>query len=224
MQRPYYPEVALHAGLELVSRRHRVLAIGPHPDDLEAFCGGTLKLLAQNGSTVTMAVLSRGENATRRANIREIRSREAEEGATILGAHLVHLDLPDGGLRPGPELDHALEELWHQARPDVVLVYDPKGYLPFANNPDHVGVGAAVLARIRKGIGEGVRVYTYGSPQPNVLVDITEVLREKQNAVMAHRSQLLGPDGIIKGVVALQSRLGGGQTPAYYTESFYRLV
>jgi len=41
-QTPYYPDVALHAGLELLSRPRRVLAIGPHPDDLECFVGGTL--------------------------------------------------------------------------------------------------------------------------------------------------------------------------------------
>ena len=59
MQQPDYPSVALQAGLEMVSRRYRVLAIGPHPGDLEFFCGGTLRLLSQNGSAVTMAVLSR---------------------------------------------------------------------------------------------------------------------------------------------------------------------
>lgn len=224
MQQPYYPEVALHAGMELVSRPRRILAIGPHPDDLECFAGGTLRLFAQNGSAVTMAVLSRGERATRRANIAEIRSREAEEGATILGANLIQLDLPDGTIQPGPELDRALDELWRRVNPEVVIAFDPKGPLPFANNPDHVGLGAALLARIRRGISAGERVYFYGCRQANVLVDVTEVLQEKTSALRAHRSQLQGPDWATNSWTRYVSRLHGNRTPAMYSEGFYRLV
>lgn len=224
MQTPYFPDVALHAGLELLSRQRRVLAIGPHPDDLEQFAGGTLNLLAQNGSSVTMAVLSRGERATNRANIAEIRTKEAEEGAVILGANLIQLDLPDGGIEPGPELDQALDDLWERVQPDVVLTFDPKGPLPFGNNPDHIALGAAVLSRIRRGIGKEQRVYFYGTPQPNMLVDITEVLPEKKNALRAHRSQLFGPDWIVDQWVRGTSRLHSSKSPAMYAEAFYRLV
>lgn len=224
MQQPYYPSVALHAGLEMVSRRHRVLAIGPHPADLELFVGGTLRLLAQNGSEVTMAVLSRGEQSTNRANIAEIRTREAEEGATILGANLIQLDLPDGAIRPGPELERALDSLWHQVQPDLVLAFDPKGPTPLANNPDHLALGAAVLARARRQVTGWERLYFYAARQPNVLVDITEVLEEKLNALRAHRSQLVGPDWLAAGVNAYVSRLFTRRVPAMYAESFYRLI
>lgn len=221
---PYYPDVALHAGIELLSRPRRVLAIGPHPGDLESFAGGTLKLLRQNGSSVTMAVLSRGEQATQRANISEIRTREAEQGATILGGDLIQLSLPDGQIRPGPELDRTLARLWQLVDPEVVITFDPKGPLPFCNNRDHLAVGAAMLDRIRRGVTRGERVYLYGSPQPNVLVDITEVLEEKTNGIRAHRSQLIGPDAVVRSWARGISRLHSGRTPALYTEAFYRLT
>jgi LmbE family N-acetylglucosaminyl deacetylase len=224
MQRPYYPDVALHTGLELLSRRRRVLAIGPHPGDLENFCGGTIRLMTQNGSEVTMGVLSRGERATNRANIAEIRTREAEESAAIAGANLIQLDLPDGEIRPGPTLEKALDDLWHQVAPDVILAFDPKGQLPYGNNPDHLALGAAVLNRVRRAIPKGERVYYYGSPQPNVLVDITEVIEEKTNAIRAHRSQLKGPDWASKGWTRRLSSLHSGGTSAFYTEAYYRLV
>lgn len=224
MQQPYYPDVALHAGLELLSRHHRVLAIGPHPGDLEFFLGGTLRLMAQNGSAVTVAVLSRGEQATNRANIGEIRTREAEEGATILGANLVQLDLPDGQIRPGPDLERALDYLWHRVRPDVVLAFDPKGPTPLANNPDHLALGAAVLARARRAVPNGERLYLYAARQPNVLTDITEVFEEKLNAVRAHRSQLHGPDWSTRNFITLANRLFTGHVPAMYTEGLHRLI
>lgn len=224
MQQPYYPDVALHTGLELVSRRHRVLAIGPHPGDLELFAGGTLRLLAQNGSAVTMAVLSRGERSTHRANIAEIRTREAEEGATILGADLIQLDLPDGRIRPGPDLERVIDELWHRVRPDVVLAFDPKGPTPLANNPDHLALGAAVLSRARRTINGSERLYFYGARQPNVLVDITEVVNEKLSALRAHRSQLAGPDAAVRSFNSYVSRLFTRRVPAMYAEGFYRLI
>lgn len=224
MQQPYYPSVALQAGLEMVSRRWRVLAIGPHPGDLELFAGGTLRLLSQGGSAVTVAVLSRGEGATDRANIGEIRSREAEQAAAILRAELVQLDLPDGRIRPGPELERALEDLWVRTRPELVLAFDPKGPTPLGQNPDHVALGAAVLARARSALGRGERIYFYAARQPNVLVDITEVLPEKLTALKAHRSQLIGPDRAVDHFGRWISRLHSGRVPALYTEAFYRLV
>ncbi len=221
---PRHPGVALRAGLELLSRHRRVLAIGPHPDDLECFAGGTLKLLTQNGSAVTMAVLSRGEGATHRANIGEIRAKEAQEGAVVLGANLLQLSLPDGAIRPGPALDQALDQLWEQAAPDIVLAFDPLGPLPLGGNPDHRGLGWAILNRLRSGRPCGERVYLYGSPQPNVLVDITEVILEKTNALRAHRSQLYGPDWVTKGFIRTVSRLSSQATPALYAEGFHRLI
>lgn len=220
---PQHPDLALQAGLELTSRPRRVLAIGPHPDDLECFAGGTIRLLTQNGSAVTMAVLSLGEQATNRANIAEIRSREAEQGATILGANLIQVGLPDGQIRPGPVLESVLDHLWEQVAPEIILAFDPSGPLPLANNPDHLALGAAVIARARRGMRNGERLYFYGTQRPNVLVDITEVLEEKTNSLRAHRSQLFGPDWITRPFTAAVSRLYSSKTPAMYAEGFYRL-
>jgi LmbE family N-acetylglucosaminyl deacetylase len=223
-QTPYFPDIAMHARAELLSRPRRVLAIGPHPGDLECFVGGTLKLLSLNGSAITMAILTRGEAATNRANIAEIRSREAEQGATILGAHLIQLDLPDGQLGQGALLDRALDDLWEQTVPDVVLAFDPKGPLPAGVNPDHLALGAAVLDRVRRSMATEQRVYYYGTPQPNVLIDITEVLQEKTNSLRAHRSQLIGPDKLVVAWTKGVSRLYRSRTPAMYAEALYRLV
>jgi len=117
-----------------------------------------------------------------------------------------------------------VDGLWREVRPEVVIAFDPQGPLPFGNNPDHLAVGAAVLSRARRGIVDGQRVYYYGSPQPNVLVDITEVLQEKTNALRAHRTQLFGPDWLSGFYSRTVSRLWSGRVPAMYTESLYRLI
>jgi LmbE family N-acetylglucosaminyl deacetylase len=222
--RPRYPDVALHAGLELVSAPRRVLAITPHPLDLEWFCAGTCFLLKKAGGSVTTCVLSRGEQGGNRRNMAEIREREQEQAGAILQYNrIVHLGLPDQGLT-APLIIPPLEEVWREVRPEVVLSFDPEGPLPLWQNPDHQAAGAAVLELVRTRIRDGVRIYLYGTRQANVAVDITEVLKEKEAAVRAHRSQLSGPDAASRMAVRAWSRVGRGHTPAYYTENFYRLV
>ena len=75
-----------------------VLAFGPHPDDVELGCGGTLASLAGRGRGVGIVDLTRGEMATR--GTPETRASEAAEAARLLGARFrVNLDLGDGDLR-----------------------------------------------------------------------------------------------------------------------------
>lgn len=221
---PTYPDVALHAGLELVSAPRRTLAISPHPVDLEWFAGGTCLLLQQAKGTVTAAVLTHGEQGGNRANMAQIRDREQSQSGAILGYdRMINLDLPDQGLTAA-SVSLRLSEIWQEVQPEVVLTFDPHGLLPGLDNPDHIAAGAAVLDLVRSGIGSGTRVYLYGTRQANVAVDITEVVQEKEAAVRAHRSQLIGPDALTKLAVRSMGRLSRGRTPAFYTENFYRMV
>lgn len=221
---PQYPDVALHAGLELVSVPRRVLALSPHPMDLEWFCGGTCYLLKRAGGCVTVGLMTAGERGGNRANMAEIRERERAQSGAILGyQRAVQLSLPDGGLATG-DLVPKLEALWQEVNPEVVFAFDPSGALPWRPHPDHVAAGAAVLELVRARMDGKVRVYLYGGRQPNVTVDITEVLQEKEAAVRAHRSQLLGPDKLTRQAIRGFARLGRGRTPSFYAETFYRLV
>jgi LmbE family N-acetylglucosaminyl deacetylase len=221
---PRYPDVALHAGLELTAAPRRVMAISPHPGDLEWFAAGTLFLLKQNRSTVITTLLTQGEKGGSVAQTGQIREREQAQAGAILGYdRIVQLGQPDGRLNAG-ELFPRIRSLYQEIRPDVIFTFDPEGLVPGWNNPDHVAAGAAVLSLIRAGIADGVRVYLYGTRRPNVTVDITEVLEKKEAAIWSHRSQMRGPDGLTKRAVRLYNRLGQGKSPAFFAEGFYRLV
>lgn len=231
---PRYPDVALQAGMALVARGGRVLALAAHPADLEFFAGGTLALLSRAGAHVTAAVLSAGERgAPGRRNAAEIRRREAEEGLRILGCHETEvLDLPDGGLTEHPRLGPVLQAVWERVGPERVLAPDPAGFWPLPN-PDHAAAGhAAVRAALgraalmagRERRQEPPWLLLYGTRRPNVLVDVTEVIQEKETAVRAHRSHVGRAAGLVRPGVRLSSRLARGGTPAYYVEGFYRLL
>ncbi len=74
-----------------------VLALAPHPDDIEIGCGGTLLLCADAGLRVGLVDLTRGEMGTRGSA--ELRAQEAELGRVRLGAAFrENLGLPDTGV------------------------------------------------------------------------------------------------------------------------------
>ena len=62
----------------------RVLAIGAHPDDIEFGCGGTLLRHRLAGDAITLLVMTTGEQGPDG----DLRTREQEQAATLLGADL----------------------------------------------------------------------------------------------------------------------------------------
>lgn len=110
-----------------------VLAVAPHPDDLEIVCGGTLAKLVRQGHRVAMCDLTSGE-PTPRGSL-EIRKKEAEAARVILGSPVrINLDLPNRVLMDSPENRFALATLIRRLRPKVVITM--AGRTPAAS-PDH---------------------------------------------------------------------------------------
>lgn len=222
---PRDPAVALQAGYYLTNRRARVLAVGPHPGDVEFFAGGTLLQMSRAGSHIWLLTASRGEQGGRRRDLAEIRTREAEKAAAMLGARRLYLgDFPDGGLAETPELARLIERVWRTVRPEVVLTFDPSAHWPFSANSDHVALGTATLETARRHLSEGVQILLYAPRHPNLLVDTTEVEREKQKIVRAHRSQVRGPSPLFEMTLGAHDALGRGTAPVRYVERFYRLA
>lgn len=127
-----------------------VLAFGPHPDDVELFCGGVLIRLADLGHTTGVVDLTRGEMASN--GTPEERATEAEAASRILNVSFrENLGLPDTGLDPGSREQLArIVEVIRRRRPELVLV-------PWVEerHPDHVAAAelvtkAAYFAGVRK--------------------------------------------------------------------------
>jgi N-acetylglucosamine malate deacetylase 1 len=105
-----------------------VLAFGPHPDDVEIFCGGTLIHLAELGHAVAVVDLTRGELSTH--GTVEQRAEESQAASKILGlTHRENLGLPDGFLSPWSKDESSAEssplgrvvEAIRRLRPEIVL-------------------------------------------------------------------------------------------------------
>ena len=199
-----------------------VLAIGPHPDDVELGCGGTLALAARQGRRVGILHLTRGERGTR--GTPEQRLAEAEQAAAALGAvELAFLDCGDGALRHGEPEEEALIEVLRTWRPELVL-----GPPPHDRHPDHErGHRLVAAAAFYSGLrARGSRamaahrpaaVFSYmqhHSFEPSFVVDVTAVWEAKLAALAAYRSQLhqpAGGEGVTAAGVLAEEHAAGGE-------------
>ncbi len=173
-----------------------LLAISPHPDDVEIACGGTLALLARRGRRVGILHLTCGEAGTRGTATE--RRAEAEAAAAALGvAELDFLKLGDGELRTGREEEDELIERLRHWRPALVL-----GPAPRDRHPDHgrahrlVEDACFYAGLARRGEGEPHRPaalfsFMQHDPfEPSFVVDVTSAWDAKLEALAAYRSQL----------------------------------
>jgi len=173
-----------------------VLAFGPHPDDVELGCGGTLALLAGRGRGIGIVDLTRGEMATR--GTPGTRAAEAAEAARLLGARFrANLDLGDGDLRTDRAAQLLVIEAVRRARPRLVLA-------PWTEDrhPDHERAGRLVsesawyagLGKLETGLpayrpDQVVFYAAYALLQPTFLVDVSASFETKLAALRAYRSQ-----------------------------------
>jgi bacillithiol biosynthesis deacetylase BshB1 len=110
-----------------------VVAVGPHPDDLEILCGGTLAKMVKQGYHVGIFDLTSGEPTPR--GTPELRAREAEAARQALGVPVrVNVGLPNRELMDTPVNRYALATQFRKYRPEIVI--GAAGRTPAAS-PDH---------------------------------------------------------------------------------------
>ena len=114
----------------------RVLGFGAHPDDLEFQMGGTLAKYAAQGHEVFMAIATDGCIGSYRhtkKEIAEIRHKEAQNAADLIGAKLLWLGFEDEFLFDNRESRLKFIDAVRVAQPDVMFAHEPyKDY-----NQDH---------------------------------------------------------------------------------------
>jgi len=162
---------------------NKVLAIAPHPDDIEIGCGGTLAEYARRGSEVHLFVATDGAQG----GDADIRRREQEQSAGILGVKQVHWGgFQDTDLPGGSALIHVLDELVKRIKPYTVLVN-----YHLDTHQDHRALSRATQSATR--LVPNVLAYETPSTlnfEPHVFMDIHATLSDKLKALSAHASQI----------------------------------
>jgi len=173
-----------------------LLAIGPHPDDIEIGIGGIVAKHAALGHRVGLCDLTAGEMGSN--GTVEERLAEADAARGVLGAiWRVNLRFPDRAIGGNRDHERAVASLVRRARPRVVA-------LPYWSDrhPDHVaashllteGVFSAGLRRYSADGDawkpESVCYYFINdSAPPSFVVDVSEHYEIKRRALACHASQ-----------------------------------
>jgi bacillithiol biosynthesis deacetylase BshB1 len=180
-----------------------ILAIFAHPDDMELTVGGTLLKMKSLGYRTGALDVTQGEMGTR--GTPEGRAVEADEAARILRLDVrENLGLPDGHVFVNDEERTRLVRILRRLKPKVILTHQSDDPHPDHNHIVQLVREAARLASMRKYDGD------FGQERINVpmvahnifsqrvaasfVVDISDFLEEKMNAIRAHGSQFFNPD------------------------------
>jgi len=188
-------------------QKYDVISIGAHPDDVEVGTGGVLVKLKEKGHRTGIVYLTRGEMGT--GGTAQIRKKEAEEAAGIMGADLLErFDLGDTKIFDTYENRSLVARVLRKYRPTIVLAPHWEGHTGRRqSHADHVATGrivlnAANLARLKKfeprtEPHEVRAIFHYFIPfgvAPTFVIDITDQYDTWLAALKAHRSQFLNPE------------------------------
>ena len=205
--------------------KHKILAIGAHPDDIELGLGGTLAKYVEKGKEVYALILSRGEKGVSDDKIKDkelkgkIREEETRKALNFLGVkdeNINVLGLPDGGIKPDERVIDEIYEYIMKISPDIVFTH-------FFEDDHLVHVGTSLITLHA---GRKVKsILFYESPStrtsfsPNFFVDISEYIDKKVKALKMHETQkdklYMGEDVIIS-----KARFRGFQAKVRYAEGF----
>lgn len=160
-----------------------ILALGAHPDDIEYGCGGTLLKLARKGAHIYFMVLTKGEFGGDPA----IRQKEQEEAMRLMGVKKIYWgDCIDTELPNERIIITKIDKVIEEVNPDEVYV----NYYQDIHQ-DHRTLAECALAAtryVRKVLF--YEDYTSVNFEPDIFVDIEEVLEKKQKLIQIYASQV----------------------------------
>ena len=180
-----------------------ILAIFAHPDDLELTVGGTLLKMKSLGYKTGGLDVTRGDMGTR--GTVEGRAVEAEDAAKILKLDVrENLGLPDGHVFVTDEYRVKLVRALRRLKPKVILTHQIDDPHPDHNYITQLVRESARLSSMKNYDGDfgqerinvpKVAHNTFSRRViPSFIVDISDFLEEKMDAIKAHKSQFYNPE------------------------------
>jgi LmbE family N-acetylglucosaminyl deacetylase len=227
----------------------RAFAVVAHPDDIEFVMAGTLLLLGQAGYElhyINVANGNCGTNKMSREEIEVVRTQEAKNAATKLGATFHPPIANDAEIFYTKELLAKLAATMREVAPEILLVQSPDDYMEDHMNSCRLAVSAAFMRGMpnfptdppRRPVAQDVTIY-HAQPwsnrgqlnqlvHPQMFVDIESVIDIKRAALAEHKSQKdwldesQGLDSYLDEMVAQCREVGGLSGRYKYAEGWRR--
>ena len=191
----------------------RVMFIAAHPDDPDFLAGGTIARLAKEGREITYVIVTNGNKGSSDRGVTSeqlapIRAEEQRQAARVLGVERVEfLGYEDGEVEDTRDLRRDVTRQIRRWRPDLIITLNPQR--TYDNFPgwhrDHRTTGRVVLdcvyplARDHLSFPELLpeyephevrEVYLIQWDQPRLVIDITDTMELKLEAIRCHASQV----------------------------------
>jgi len=197
----------------MTSANGRVMVVAAHPDDPEFLAGGTVARLAKEGREITYVIVTNGNKGSgdrgmTSEQLRPIRAEEQRRAARVLGVERVEfLGCEDGEVEDTRNLRRDITREIRRWRPELIITLNP--HRTYSNFPgwhrDHRITGRVVLdcvyplARDHLSFPELLpeyephkvrEVYLIQWEQPRLVIDITDTMELKLEAIRCHASQV----------------------------------
>lgn len=183
-----------------------ILAFGAHPDDIELGAGGTLIAHVHQGKSVGLIDLTYGELGSR--GNKEIRLQEAAQAKEIIGATTrMNLGMADGFFQNDEKHQKEIIRIIRHFKPEIVICNAPTDRHPDHGRAAQLVSDACFYAGLTKISTQWVGKYQdvwrprmilhyiqYYDLKPTILVDISQFIDLKMQAVKAHQSQFYDPN------------------------------
>jgi LmbE family N-acetylglucosaminyl deacetylase len=160
-----------------------VLAIGAHPDDIELGCAGTLLKHYEEGDTINLLILTKGEAS----GDPKIRERECYAASKKMNAKNVFFgDLHDTQVSDGIETINVIEKVIKQLNPAIIYTHSYQD-----THQDHRNASYATLSAARR----SKKILMYESPTtfqqftPHIFIDIKSQFERKKEIIRLYHSQ-----------------------------------
>ena len=182
-----------------------LLIIMAHPDDAELCCSGTILSCIDNGLSVGMIDLTRGELGTRGSG--KVRIEEAKNAAKVLGVNFrYNLELRDGFISDDEESIFDVIKVIREFKPKVIITNSKTD-----RHPDHES--AARLVKKACFLSGLIKISTKKDNldqeswrpksllysiqnnyvEPHFVVDVSKYIDVKINAIKCFKSQFYDP-------------------------------
>ena len=225
------------------------LALFAHPDDIELVAAGTLLLLQRAGWEIHVMNLASGnlgsltQSSEATAQTRRL---EAQNAAQILGATWHPPIANDMEIFYERDLLKQLAGVVREINPQIVLTHSPVDYMEDHTNTSRLAVAATFSRAMPNFLTEpplspvaGEVALYHAQPhlnrdslgrivQPELFIDVTNVLAKKREALAAHKSQkewldqTQGMDSYLQTMQELMQEVGQMSGRFSYAEGWRR--